>query len=711
VAYEDALHKLGRTGELEDYWRNRLASDDIAAPEKRAIGFKLIDAGRREWARSVFADLARGVPPDHPDVAELLFLWGAKPESEALDYLEERARRANGAERPAWLSLLLDAGAADRVAALVSADLPRPGCGGALLDVYLRALTNLHETGALARAVSREVAAISDPGRVRELAGIVRDVWVSASESVYSRLLALDPGDREARHWLGTFAYSQARYSVADRHLSALLASSEGGYDDNFHYGEICWRKGKRAEARAYYGRALRLIERQAFPPAEARTVHAQALFRCGFTDRAVREYRTLVAAAPRNGDLRADFGALLLEAGLYDEADDVLSSGVDSGGARMAMLRVQLLSATARQSDALTLVHDLAGANPATANVISTMGLVEQSVGRTRRAQELFDQAVRMDPDNEDLLGSRAAFEQERRPQFRGEGEIRRIQSAQSEHLVRIQGGRRLSPSVRFQFSIEQDRASIRSLQFVDGHTGAFAGIRRRGGAALDWESDGGTRVTGSLFAGNSTVGGGAAINLPNPKGISTIQLEFNRPYWDIPESLAQEGVRDRIEVRREATLSPHVSVRGGAAANRYRLPGAPAAANTLAAAGGVNIRLMRQPQVSFDYSFDGEYRVSGTNSYETGRGRFQPLPLVSREVHAAAVQIEKRIASGWVAQAAAGMAVDRLGGRAPFWSAAASYDVSRDFGARLDFDRRLYTMNSTRNVTTFRAGLWWRF
>ena len=709
AAYEDALHKLGRTSELEDHWRERLAGGALSGEEKRAIGFKLIDAGRREWALPVFVDLARAVPPDHPDVAELLFLWGPRPA--ALDYLEERARHASGTERTAWLSLLLDAGAPDRAAAIARAALPVPGQGGALLDVYLRALAELHETGALAAAISREVAATADAGRVRQLAGLARDAGAAASEAAYSRLLALRPGDGEARHWLGVLAYSQARYTVAERHLSALLTASEGSYDDNFHYGEICRRKGKRAEARTYYGRVLRLIEALPSPPLEARTAHAQALFRCGYAERALREFRTLVAASARNGDLRADFAAILLEAGLYDEAGDVLAGGVDSGGTRMALLRVQWLSATARRSDALALIRDLAEANPDAANLVAALGSVENSLGRTRRAQDLFDRAVGMDPYNEDLRESRAALQREREARFGGEGEIRRIQGTQSEDLARIRGESLLSRAVRLQFSIEQDSVSIGNLRYADGHLGPFEGIRRRGGAALEWESDGGARVMGSLFAGNSTVGGGAEISRPDPKGISTILLELNRPYWETPESLAQGGVRDRVEVRREAMLSSRVSLRVGAAANRYSLPGTPGAASSVAAAGGVNIRLVRRPQISFDYSFDGEYRLSANAGKEIAGSGFQPLPLVSREVHAASVQIEKRVTRALSAQAAAGMAVDRLGGRAPFWTLAAGYDVSSHFGARLDFDRRLYTMDSTRNVTTFRGGLWWRF
>jgi tetratricopeptide (TPR) repeat protein len=711
AAYEDALNKLGRTSELVDFWRNRLAGGALSAEEKRAIGFKLIDAGRVEWARSVFADLAGAAPPNHADVAELLFLWGPKPGSEALDWLEERARRANPADRAAWLSLLLDAGAPDRVAAIASASLPPAGQGGALLEVYLRALGELHQMDRLAGAVAREAGATADMERLRKLAKLARDAGGMAAEPVYSRLLALDPGDPEALHWLGVFAYRQARYSVAERSFGALLADSEGGWDDNFYAAEMLWRKGSRSEARAYYGRALRLIEGMPPPPQEARTAHAQALFRSGSLERALGEYRTLVAAAPRNGDLRADFGAMLLEARLYEEAEDVLSGGVDSGGTRMALLRVQLLSATTRRSDALRLIHDLTEANPDMASVVAALGLVEQDVGRTRRAQDLFDRAIEMDPDNEDLRQYQAALEQEREGSFSAEGESRRIQGAQSEDLVRILGERLLSRSWRFQFAMDQDSASISNLRYADGRIGPFDGVLRRGEAALEWESDDGTRVKGSLFTGNSTIGGGVAVTKPDPNGSFTIQLDLNRPNWDIAETLAEHGVRDRVEVRREITLGPRVSVAVGAAANRYSLPGMPGAAESVSAAGDASLRLLRQPQIALGYSFDGEYLLSTKTLSEAATGMFQPLPLVSREVHAASVRFAKQLTRGWRVEGSGGMAVDRLGGSAPFWTAAVSYDASRHFGLKLDYDRRLYTLDTSRIVTSFRVNLLWRF
>ena len=712
AAYEDALQKLGRGGDLLDFWRSRLASPGISPDEKRGIGFKLIDRGQQEWARSVFADLARTAPPEHADVAELLFLWGPKPGKDQVEWLEDRARRAGVAARPGWLSRLLEAGAPERVVAVVSSDLPPAGRGGVLLEMYIRALGGLGEREAIVSAVARETAALNDPGGVRKLALAAREAaGVEAAEPAYQRLLVLDAADPEALHWLAVLAYSHARYSVAEHHLAALLACREGAYDDSFYYAEMLWRRGNRSLARVYYGRALRLIERLPSPPAEARAAHAQALFRSGYLERAFREFRTLIADAPRAGDLRADFAAILLEAGQYDEADDVLSAGVDSGTARMSLLRAQLLSATGRRSDALRAVYNLAGEDPELPSAVGALGLLEQSAGRNRRARSLFDRATSMDPGNEDFRDARASLEHERAGQFRAEGELRRIQGTQSEDLVRISGERLVSDAFRFVFAMDQDRTSIRSVEFADGSTGPFDGIRRRTEAALEWEADEGMRVKGSLFSGNLSLGAGLAMVRPDPKGSTTVRVEFGRPDWDFVESLAQGGVRDRAEVRRETVINSRVSTAIEAAVNRYVLHGVPGAATSIAAAGGIDVKLLRVPQVTLDYYLDGEYRLAGASGTGTVANGSRVLPLLSREVHAASVQVEKQLARGLRVGGAAGVAIDRFGGHAPFWTGNVTYDPVRHIAIRLDFDRRLYTFDSTRTVTSSRIGLFWHF
>jgi hypothetical protein len=109
-------------------------------------------------------------------------------------------------------------------------------------------------------------------------------------------------------------------------------------------------------------------------------------------------------------------------------------------------------------------------------------------------------------------------------------------------------------------------------------------------------------------------------------------------------------------------------------------------------------------RPQLTLDYAFDSEFRIgSGRNP--------AALPLVDREVHSASVGVTKSLARSLELSGAAGYAVDRLGGSSPFFSVNARYAPRGHLGAQALYDRRLYLLGTARTVTTFGAGLWWRF
>jgi hypothetical protein len=359
-------------------------------------------------------------------------------------------------------------------------------------------------------------------------------------------------------------------------------------------------------------------------------------------------------------------------------------------------------------------MVQSLAGQNSSAPDVAAALGALEQNAGRNRFAEDLISRAAAMDPANEDLGDALAAIEKARGSQLSGETEFRRIGGAQAENIVRVTGQGVISGALRMLFSSEQDDVSIRSLQRANGSQGNFDGIERRGEAALEWESENGTRIKGSLFSGSyegSAVGGGLTIVRPDAQGSTGVVLEKGKPDWDFGASLAQGGVRDRLEIRRDGTIGARTTLQASVAVNRYDLPADPRAAESVSAAASVNLRLLRSPRIALNYSLDAEY-VLGTKVAQAADGTsFRPLPLVGREVHAASVQTEKQLARGLRATGEAGIAVDRFGGSTPFFTGGVTFDRFRHFGARADFDRRMYKYDSRQTVTGLKAGLFWIF
>jgi thioredoxin-like negative regulator of GroEL len=715
-AYEEALNKLGRDSELQEFWRARLASSESSPDEKRGIAWKLIDQGKPEWARSVFRELAGAAPPESPDVTEWLFLWGASPPQEVLESLELRARRAYAVERIAWLNRLLEAGGADRVVAVISADPPAAGSGGDLFNVYIRALAARNDIPAVTDAISRETAATSNADRVRQLASLARELGgVSAAGPAYERLAELLPSDPEALHWLGIRDYTRARYSSAERNLSTLLTSAEGTYDDNFYLAEILWRAEKRTQARIYYGRALRMVERMQSPPLEARVAHAQALFRSGYMQQALHEFRQMIVEQPRNGDLRADYAALLLEAGKYNEADDVLASEVETGATRVALLRIQLLSSTGHLPEATSLMQSVAAQDSQSLNpnagVPAMFATLAQSAGRNRAAEDLIDRAAGLDPRNEDYAAESASIRKDRGTELSIENESQQIQGLQSENIVRMTSRTALSRSLRALVTTEQNQVSVRSMQRLDGSVGSYAGTLRRIEAGVEWESMEGTLLRGSLFSSGGPTGTGFAVTQPDLHGSTSASIEYRKPDWDFAQSLVQGGTRDRIELKRDARLGSRVTAELTVAANRYDLPGVPRAAQSVAVSGNATMTLLRKPHVSAVYTLDGEYRTSVKALESSSGASYLPLPLLSREVHTGAIQIDQQIARGLHATGAAGFSDDRLGGTAPSITGNLTYDRLRHFGAKIDYDRRLYRYGTNQISTTLRAGIFWAF
>jgi cellulose synthase operon protein C len=710
VAYEDALRKLGRMEELAAFWRSQARLPGASAEEKRSLAFKLLDAARKDWALEIFLDLAGTAKPDQQDISDLLFLWGPKPGMEALTWLEQRARGSTGEERAAWWKHMLALGAAKRVAVMGAESVPEPGQGGSLLETYLRAQAQLGDNRSFAAALTREIGAVDDPERARSLARLARESGVAAAaETAYSRLLTLAASDLEALHWLGMYSFTRANYSAAERHLQPLLQDAQGSYEDNFYYAELLWRKGDRRAARAYYGRALRLIERLPAPPPEARAAYAHSLAHCGFIEKALSEFRTLVGARPDNADVRADFVALLLEESRYGEAGQVLSGDAGSNG-RLIELRAQLLAATARKPEALRLMEDFTSVYPDRARALAGLASLDVSTGRQRQARGLLRRAASLEPENEDFGRAIQDLDREQSPRIETEALSRSIQGAQSEDLMRVVG-EQVMGAFRLHFGVDQDVASVRSVRSPEGKVAPFRGVLRRGEASVQYELEDGMRLEGTVDGGETGPGAGASVVHPDGKGASTLRIELGRPYWEFAESLAGGGTRDRVEIRKETVLGPRLSARLGAALNRYSLQHLSGAGTSVAGQGAVTFRLATQPNVNLEYNFDGEYRLSAATRVGPDGAEFHPLPLVSREVHSVSIAAGGRLTRTLEGNAASGFAIDRFGGRAPFVSMSLKYAGRGRFGAGIDLDRRLYFLDTARTVTTIGGRLTFRF
>lgn len=318
-AYEEALQKLGRTASLAEYWKTRAARADLPVAERRGIGFKSLESGQRRLGEDIFMALAEQAPPDSPDVAELLYLWGPRPQPANLDWLESRARSATGARKAAWMQHLMNAGAYRRVVAV----------GGDTDDseVYLQALVQTGDGPRLSAAIERQYARTSDLATLRRLGRVALQLNRQATaRSVFAKVLSVAPDDPEAHLRLGFFDYAEGKHAAAVRHFQRHLAQEKGDPETHFLFGEALANSGEPAKALPHYREALTGIDQQRNRSHQLRVIRALTLQRLGRIDDAVAEFEALLKEQPQNKSLRADYAAMLLQSGRNDEGRRVLA-------------------------------------------------------------------------------------------------------------------------------------------------------------------------------------------------------------------------------------------------------------------------------------------------------------------------------------------------------------------------------------------------
>ncbi len=331
LAYEETLQKLGKRTELLTAWKNRLVRPNLSQSEKRDIAYRALEQGEKDLAETVFAEIAENAPPDSSDVAELLYLWGPRPDSNELDWMTERAGNSSEKDRSSWLRHLLTRGAADRVVELARRHLPEPGAGDPILDIYLEALIQVNDLAELKKILQREIPVEGDIEKLRSLARIATGAnHTECAQAAYEKILSISQSDQESLRWLGAFAFFDSRRSQAKEYLSRYLSSSKGDCESHFYFGEILRREKQLAQAELHYFRALQLIGNEPAVSHAHQMLQAKLLMHTGSITESLNAFDRLLAERSDN-NLRADLVDLLMDQGLFEEAERYLEDGLSS--------------------------------------------------------------------------------------------------------------------------------------------------------------------------------------------------------------------------------------------------------------------------------------------------------------------------------------------------------------------------------------------
>lgn len=363
-----------------------------------------------------------------------------------------------------------------------------------------------------------------------------------------------------------------------------------------------------------------------------------------------------------------------------------------EDGERRLQLLRAELQFAERHYAAAGQLLRDVLADAPDSVPALLILAQVEAQRGHWRAGERLLERAGRLEPQNNSGAELRNEIRRSQTGRIRADVEYKDVQGAQRESIARFSSHVFIASGVRLGASAERNET-------------AFDGVRlqqERGELYLQADFMSGTALRLVAFATRAAAGGGLSATHADGGGRTLAQVEYRRPFWDILEGIVGKGTRDRIEMRREQRLGSRLALRVGTAANRYGLDGRDRVAESLAVDGGASVVISRRnPSLGLEYSLDVESR------------RFlspDTLPLVSREVHAASLTTQVRLSRSVSADAFAGYAWDRLGGRGPFSGGRVTRDGPGRLGAELWIERRLNALATTQQVVRAGAHLFWR-
>jgi hypothetical protein len=355
-------------------------------------------------------------------------------------------------------------------------------------------------------------------------------------------------------------------------------------------------------------------------------------------------------------------------------EAEDTDAIVTERGERRLERLRVALEAQTGRPDIARRRLAGLELKDPADVETLAQSSSLELQIGRTRRARDILDRAIAVDPGNPDLASASAALSRETAAFVRAEPDYRRASSGEKRYMVGTLAEFPVTPSWRATAAFDQGFVDSPSVRRPTGLSDRFKGSRQRGSVGLRHEAENGTRSHAQLFANSRSAGFGFARDYAFDRARVAAGIELARPYWDFTESLVADGTRDRAFVQYSQPWLLGMSARARVAGNRYGMPGLADGARSLTFDGEIRLPLdgfVRGGALT--YVLDGEYpwRIASRADPASTGSEFRPVPLRYREVHAllAGYEIDwRRDFEGTlpiVADLSAGPAYDRYGRR----------------------------------------------
>jgi tetratricopeptide (TPR) repeat protein len=383
-----------------------------------------------------------------------------------------------------------------------------------------------------------------------------------------------------------------------------------------------------------------------------------------------------------------------------------------DSQDLRLALDRVSLYAETDRIDDAKALLDQLKHDYPNNPQILLAEANLNLRTGNRGQSFSLLNKALALDPGNENILERQRSTLLSQGPFVSGGYHYRRTDLAR-ENFARFVGQATLAPSVATMLAIENNHLKTRqAIRRSNGTLEDFSGNRQRGSLSVTKLYDGGDELTGSLFAGNDSVGAGAQFSRWDSSGATTIQGNLNRPEWDFVESVIENGTKHNIRLERKQLLSPRLQATLGGGYNQYSLEDV----SNAASAGTWDLNLAytyprEEVTLGVYYSVDAEY-FTNVEERTVGATTFRPLPASSYEIHSINASISRELSPDLYIEGFGGYGKDRLSEvDGPLFGAALEYALIDGVSLELRGSRGLMGERRSQKEDQLGANLKWRF
>lgn len=394
----------------------------------------------------------------------------------------------------------------------------------------------------------------------------------------------------------------------------------------------------------------------------------------------------------------------------LMAHAEPAVSRSDARSQRRLALLRAQWWHYDGRPETALSMLAELDAGQPDSADVLAFRARIDLERGRTRRAEQVYRNALVQAPRRSDLIRAVTDLSRQRAPAVEVERSARHVGGVWHETRLAVSGHRDARPYLQASGKIERVEGRVTGVRLRSGHIASPTFQQWLAEGSLERQLVRGTRLRGGLAIGPSGLGPFGGVEFVNAAGRTLVSGELNRPFGEFLEGAAQAGSRDRVELTRQQTLGSRGGAWVVAARNRYRLAHEVFATSYALTMGAVYQIRRRTPSLSLQYGFDMEAGIT-REMVESEQGTFAPLNVASRRVHVGGVNIVQPVGPRMRVDVSGGYAVDQLGGRGAFGQARVWTPTTRRMNGDVWAEYRLHVLTTAQRATRVGARLWVSF